>query len=403
MKEDIVRPLKEFQMSKKNCLKDIINKSKKYILGLNSGTSADGIDTAIVQIIGNSYGSQVKFIAGRTYNFSSTFKKRLIKAAGLKFDSGRQWLELDIELAELFAAAARKIIKYSSLMPTDIDLIGSHGHTIRHLSRTSYGAITHQIGDPARIAVKTGITTVGDFRVADTAAGGQGAPLTPIVNAILFGRKRANIGVLNIGGIANLSMLKFSAGAFDIFGCDTGPGNMLVDYISQSLFGRDYDKGGRLASKGQVNNAIVKDLLSLKFFRQKGPKSAGREEFGEDFGRKFLVGCRKHKLKKHDVMATAAMLTVKAVKQCVELNKFRFDELILTGGGVKNHFFKSMLKQALPPVRISVASDYGYSEDYLEAISFAVLANEAICSNRYLLKNITGAKKAVVLGKICQA
>ena len=385
-----------------NCLKDIVNKNKKYIIGLNSGTSADGVDAVVVQIIGNSYRSRVKFIAGKIYSFSSALKKRLKKAAEMNFDSGKQWLELDIELAELFAVAAHKIVKYSGLKPTDIDFIGSHGHTIRHLPRTRHGAITHQIGDPARIAVKTGITTVGDFRVADIAAGGQGAPLTPIVNAILFGRKDANIGVLNLGGIANLSVLNKKTDTFDIFGCDTGPGNMLVDYISQNLFNRDYDDGGRLALVGQVNNSIIRSILALKYFKQVGPKSSGREDYGEDFDKNFLARCRKHKLNKHDIMATAAMLTVKAIIQCIELNKLRFDELILTGGGVKNLFFKLMLKQVLPSVRIPVASNYGYPEDYLEAISFAVLANEAICSNRYLLKNITGAKKSVVLGKICQ-
>jgi anhydro-N-acetylmuramic acid kinase len=399
----ITWPLKEFQMSKKSCLKDIINKNKKYILGLNSGTSSDGIDAAIIQVIGSCFGSRFKFIAGKTYGFSAVFKKRLKKMAELKFNSGRQWLELDIELAELFAASASKIVRYSGLKPTDIDLIGSHGHTIRHLPCTQYGAITHQIGDPARIAVKTGITTVGDFRVADTAAGGQGAPLTPIVNAILFGRKKTNITVLNIGGIANLSVLKSKAGAFDVCGCDTGPGNMLVDYISHNLFNRDYDEGGRLALAGQINDSIIRSILALKFFNRTGPKSAGREDFGEDFSKEFLVRCRKHKLNKHDTMATAAMLTVKAVVKCAELNKFKFDELILTGGGARNRFFRSALKQKLPDVKIALASDYGYPEDYLEAISFAVLANEALCSNRYLLTKITGAKRAVVLGKICQA
>jgi anhydro-N-acetylmuramic acid kinase len=390
-------------MLKKNCLKDIINKNKKYILGLNSGTSADGVDAAIVQIIGNGFNSRVKFVAGKTYDFSRAFSKKLKMFAEPNFDSGRKWLELDIELAELFAVAARKIIKYAGLRYTDIDLIGSHGQTIRHLPRTRYGAITHQIGDPARIAVKTGITTVGDFRVADTAAGGQGAPLTPIVNAILFGRKKTNVGVLNIGGIANISILKSRGGAFEIFGCDTGPGNMLVDYISQSLFKKPYDKGGKLALAGRVDDSIIKAILALKFFNRAGPKSAGREDFGEDFSRKFLLNCRKCKLNKHDIMATAAMLTIEAVKKCLELNKLKIDELILTGGGAKNRFFKAMIEKSLPSVKITLASDYGYPEDYLEAISFAILANEAICSNRYSLKNITGAKKAVVPGKICQA
>jgi len=384
-------------------MKNIINKNRKVVIGLNSGTSADGVDAAVVRITSNSYESRVKFMAGKTYSYSPAFKKRLKKIAELKFDSARQWLELDIELAELFAQAARKIVESSGFKFADIDFIGSHGHTVRHLPKTRHGAITHQIGDPARIAVRTGITTIGDFRVADTSAGGQGAPLTPIVNAILFGRRGSNIGVLNIGGIANLTLLKTKRGALNIFGCDTGPGNMPVDYISQNLFGRDYDEGGKLARVGRACNPIVSRLLDRKFFNQTGPKSAGREDFGEDFSRKFLSSCRNRKLNKHDIMATAAMLTVKAVRKCVELNKFRFDELILTGGGVKNHFFKLTLNDLLPSVKITKASDYGYPEDYLEAISFAVLANEALCSNRYPLKDVTGAKRAVVLGKICQA
>jgi anhydro-N-acetylmuramic acid kinase len=389
-------------MSRKASLKDLLTLKSKYIIGLNSGTSADGIDAALIKIEGSGECGKIQFVQGATYAYAPSFKAKIKRCAELDFDSARAWLELDCELAGLFAKAALKLIKSSGLKLSKIALIGSHGHTIRHLPYTKYGSITYQIADPARIAVVTGITTVGDFRVADTAVGGQGAPLTPIVNGIIFGKLPGISGVLNIGGIANISVIEKKSGKLKIFGCDTGPGNMAIDHLARKLYGRDFDKGGKLASQGLPHWGILSDLLGESFFNRKGPKSAGREEFGAKYAERFYQICKKRNLSKPDIMATATMLTAIAVKRCADINRLRFDRLILTGGGAKNHYLVKGLKDIFIPAECVMVDSLGYPGDYLEAISFAVLANEAVNSNRHVLSGVTGAKKAVVLGKVCQ-
>lgn len=399
---DTTARLKELKMLKKACLKDKLKLHTKTIIGLNSGTSADGVDVAIIKITGNGYRSRVKFVLGKVYKFDKRLQSKILKYAEPDYRDAEGWLKLDMELAECFSKAALKAIKSAGLKTDDIDFIGSHGQTIRHIPNTKQGTITCQLGDPARIAVRTGIITMGDFRTADTAAGGQGAPLTPIVNAILFGQKHNRIGVLNIGGIANITHIVPAKHDYKIFGCDTGPGNMHIDYLAKKLFNKDYDSGGRLASKGKADFSIIKNILKRKFFSVKGPKSTGRETYGKAFAENLLTSCQRKKLTKHDVIATASQLTVEAIKYCARLNKLNFNELILSGGGAKNNYLKNELSQAFNKIKITASIDYGFDMDYLEAISFAVLANEALCSNRYQLKNITGAQKAVVLGKICQ-
>jgi anhydro-N-acetylmuramic acid kinase len=389
-------------MLKKAYLENLLGLKTKYMVGLNSGTSADGIDAALVKIEGAGESSRVRFIKGATFSYSKPLKARIKQCAEPEFDSANAWLELDCELADLFAKAALKIIKSADLKPDDVALIGSHGQTIRHLRRTKYGSITHQIADPARIAVLTGITAVGDFRVADTVAKGQGAPLTPIVNAILFGKMPGATAVLNIGGIANISVIERKRGRLSIFGCDTGPGNMPIDYLANKLFKKEYDKGGKIASAGFPRWGIISQLLKSSFLNQKGPKSAGREEFGAKFGEELYRICRKEKLSKYDIIATASMLTVMTIQRCTMINQLNFDRLILTGGGARNFYIVKALQKIFEPTECPVVDDLGYPGDYLEAISFAILANETLNSNRYDLSTVTGAAKSVVLGKICQ-
>lgn len=390
-------------MSKSNYLENLISKNDKIIIGLNSGTSADGVDAALIRIKGSGYRSNVKYLAGRTYRFPRKLELEIKKNAEPDFKDGESWLRLDSKLAKQFASAVEKLIRHAGLTKNDIDLIGSHGQTIRHLPNTPQGSITYQLADPARIAVLTGITTIGDFRVADIAAGGEGAPLTPIVNAILFKGIAPRTGVLNIGGIANITQIRSANRVITLFGCDTGPGNMVSDYLASKLFKLKFDKAGRLASKGLINKAVIKKLLQKRFFSLKGPKSTGREQFGMTFCERFLDDCRKNRLNSYDIMATAAELTCAAIKKCLEINKLEFDKLILTGGGSFNLFMFKRLKELLPQTEIMRSTVYGFPEEYLEAVSFAILANEALCSNRYDLRNITGARKPAVLGKICQA
>lgn len=389
-------------MSKTASLHDLINRWQKLVIGLNSGTSADGIDAAIIRVTGSGLRSKIDFIGGKTFKFSSAMKRKILHGSAAEFNNARAWLELDIELAEKFAAAAMKIARLAGLKLSEIALIGSHGQTVRHLPRPGSRTITLQLADPARIAVKTGVTTVGDFRIADAAAGGEGAPLTPVANAILFGRKSKMMGILNIGGIANISRLAPFRDNFKIFGCDTGPGNMLLDHLSLKLFKKDIDRGGGLADRGVAHEGIISHFLKDPFYAKKGPKSTGREKFGGRFGDKFIETGRKYGLGKYDILATATKFVAKTVIRCCEVNRLKFDELIVAGGGSLNRHLVGLLKGALPVTRISSPDDYGYPASYLEAISFAILANEAICSNRYYLRTVTGSPKAVVLGKICQ-
>jgi anhydro-N-acetylmuramic acid kinase len=390
-------------MLKKACLKDLLSRKDKYIVGLNSGTSADGIDAALVKIEGAGIKSRVRYIQGKTYSYSRALKAKIKHCAEPDFDSASAWLELDCELSGLFAKAALQLIQSAEVKPEKIALIGSHGQTIRHLPRTKQGAITHQIADPARIAVLTGITTVGDFRIADTAAGGQGAPLTPIVNAILFGKMAGATAVLNIGGISNISVIQRKRERLSIFGCDTGPGNMIIDYLAKTLFNKEIDNGGRLALAGLPRWGIINQLLDTKFFNERGPKSAGREEFGANYSEKLIRFGRKNGLSKSDIMATAAMLTAIAISRCVTINRLKFNRLIFTGGGAHNKYLVGALTKLFDTVDCMAVDDLGYPGDYLEAISFAILANETINSNRYELSSVTGAHKSTVLGKICQS
>jgi anhydro-N-acetylmuramic acid kinase len=391
------------KMPKRICLSSLLKQKSKLIIGLNSGTSADGIDAALVKIDGCGYSSKITLIEGYTYPYPFGMKSQIRRYAESNFDSARAWLQLDVILAELFARAAICIIKKSGQRIEKISLIGSHGQTIRHLPKTKLGAITHQLADPARIAALTGITTVGDFRVADTASGGQGAPLSPIANAILFSKLGKQLAVLNIGGIANISVISHKHKRISFFGCDTGPGNMVIDYLARRLYRKDYDRGGKLAAAGLPNRRIVNNYLAQDFYHIKGPKSVGREDYGNAFAERFLSACNRFKLSENDIIATASMLTAMAAHQCVKINGLKFEKLILAGGGSHNHFIANVLRQLLDPIPIVIADDAGYPADYLEAISFAILANEAINSNRYDLSAVTGSRGPIVLGKICQA
>jgi anhydro-N-acetylmuramic acid kinase len=386
-----------------NSLKRLIDKKTRTIVGLNSGTSADGVDAAVIRVRGCGRQSNIDYLAGATYKFSSKLRDKILHYAEPEFSDGIKWLELDLELASIFAKSALRIIRKAGLKQSDIDLIGSHGQTIRHLPNHKQGPITYQLGDPTRIAVTTGITTIGDFRIADVAAGGQGAPLTPLVNAILFSKVARPFAVLNIGGIANISIIAGKGKSPIIAGADTGPGNMVIDYLMKKLYHKEYDKGGHIAAMGEVDRSIINSLLAGSFFKKRGVKSAGREDFGKAFADKLLAKCRIRHLTKEDIIATATMLTAAAVANYVSLNKYRFTTMLLTGGGARNRYLVNSFKQLLPGVAIKSVSDYNYPIDYLEAISFAVLANEAICSNKYDLKEVTGSRTPTVAGKICPA
>jgi len=388
-------------------LTKLSQKSEKRIIGLMSGTSADGIDAALVQVRGHGTQTHLKLLAFRMIPFSKQVSKKIIEIASALIVPVDELVRLNFYLGEAFAEAAKTIAREAGIPLNQIDLIGSHGQTIRHLpdSQNFLGkeiSATLQIGDPSVIAKKTGIATVGDFRPGDMAVGGQGAPLVPIFDYLIFRSQDKNRVLLNIGGIANITSLPKSSTIEQVIAFDTGPGNMLIDAYCKNHFSIDFDKEGDIAGSGTICDEMLHELLADNYFQIPPPKSTGREYFGENFVDRIEVLAEKYHLNERATLATITALTAKSI--AVSLGEFvshSIDELIVSGGGAKNKTLMHELKNELPQSRVLPSDDFGIPADAKEAICFAVLANETINGGFGNCPWATGAEKATVLGKIC--
>jgi anhydro-N-acetylmuramic acid kinase len=386
-----------------NCITQILNKQERLAVGLMSGTSMDGIDAALVRIKGSGFETKVQVIKFICLPYQPSLLARL-ESVGVS-GSTRDVCELNFLVGEAFAKAALAVILEAGCSTEDVDLIGSHGQTIYHNPPSSKKGVpsTIQIGELDVIAELTGITTVGDFRTRDIAAGGEGAPLVPYVDYLLF-HDSANVSIAqNIGGIANATVI--TENIEDVLAFDTGPGNMLMDkVVSLATDGKDkYDKDGKLASQGSVNKGLLEKLLSHPFFAQLPPKSTGAEIFGKDKALELYSLVKNKKLALGDLMATLLELTVESITLSYErfiLPEWNVSQVILSGGGARNPVLVERLKRRLSSVKLSTSEDYGIPSDAKEAVAFAVLANELISGNFTNLPSATGAKRRVPLGKI---
>lgn len=375
-------------------------------VGLMSGTSADGVDAALVEIEGNGPRSRIRLIKALTLPYHPSVREEIHRISST--ETGRVDLicRLNFRLGELFAEAAVMVIREARLSPQDVDLIGSHGQTIHHLPpQEGEKGSTLQIGEPAVIAERTGITTVADFRTRDVAAGGHGAPLTPYVHRLLFGDPIRRRVVLNLGGIANVTVVVPECGIMETMAFDTGPGNMAIDGAVKTITGGEmgFDPDGRMAADGRPDTVMLKSMLEHPFFRRKPPKSTGREEFGDTFLRSALKQAEERGLKKEDIISTLTFLTAESVARALETfvyPRFEVDEVIVCGGGAWNRTLLKLLRGRLAPVELKRAEDCGVPSDYLEAIAFAILASETVHGNPANIPSVTGAERPVVLGKI---
>ena len=383
-----------------NFLNKLASKHTLRIAGLMSGTSADGIDVAIIDFGVN----RLKVLAFDTFAYSDFINKSIWKIFNTAKVNVADVSHLNFAIGDVFADAVIKLCRKSGIALESIDLIGSHGQTIHHdgIGRRSLRS-TLQIGEPAVIAQQTGITTVADFRPADIAAGGQGAPLVPYVDYILFSDKRKNRIVQNIGGIANLTWLPASGKINDVIAFDTGPGNMVIDRTAYLITKgrRKYDVDGKIAASGIVHQPLLKKLMKHKFLHKPPPKSTGREEFGVKFSDHTYKTAIKAKIPPNDILAAVTAFTAESIIFAYKhfLPKY-IDEVILCGGGAKNPVLVKMLENKLKPVKVTITDRYGINADAKEAISFAVLAAETV---RGIVNNVpsaTGADRPVVLGKI---
>ena len=348
------------------------------VAGIMSGTSLDGIDVAIVEIRGRRITS---------VGFESTPYPPATRIALLHELDAARISRLNFALAELYARAVLKAAKRFG----PIDLIGCHGQTIFHEG----GSNSLQIGEPAVIAEQTGVPVVSNFRARDIAAGGEGAPLVPFVDFRLFRHPARARVALNIGGIANVTVIPPSAGPEDVTAFDTGPGNMVIDALAlEFTHGRQsFDRDGRIAASGHINRELLSQLLRDAYYRKPGPKSAGREQYGAAFVQRM----KESEPSLENLIATATALTAATVARALHGME---GDLIVSGGGVHNRQLMAEIAAFLPRMHVATSADYGIDPDAKEAMAFAVLAYETWHGRPANLPSATGARRAVVLGDI---
>jgi anhydro-N-acetylmuramic acid kinase len=384
------------------------------VLGMMSGTSADGIDLALVRISGAPPDISAQFEAHHHVSFRPFVRETVLRLANGGPTTTAEISELDFILGEELARAALAASKKWRIPMREISLIGSHGQTVFHLGAAArfQGKVrspsTLQIGEINVIAERTGVTTVGDFRPADMAAGGQGAPLVPFVDYLLYRDAKEGRAALNIGGIANVTVIPGGAKPKDIFAFDTGPGNMVIDaLIEQMTHGRAaYDRDARIALSGRTIQELLLRLMREPYLRKKPPKSAGREQFGQSYARTLLAWGHRHHAGPADIVRTATVFTALSIADAFRrliLPRAEVDELIVTGGGAKNPLIMAQLAAALPGIEIISPARFGVPSEAKEAFAFAALAYETYHGRPSNVPSATGARHPVVLGKIVHA
>ena len=414
----------------------------KLVLGIMSGTSADGIDTALVKISGTSPNLKINLVNHTHQSFPPPIRNEILRVAEQHPLTPCEFSQLHARLGHIFAGAALSACKKFRISPRKIDLIGNHGQTIFHQGRPSdffcaKTASTLQLGDGSIIANLTGITTVFDFRPADMAQGGQGAPLVPFADYALYRHRKLGRVSLNIGGIANITVIPANAKPSDVFAFDTGPGNMLIDALVQHFtHGRHrYDKNARLARQGHLHRELLAQLLGDPYFKLKPPKSTGREYFGANYVKKILAEGLRYKLKPNDLIHTVTVFTAVSIVEQLHrfvLPKRRIHQLIVSGGGAQNPLFLTQLAALLSSssvgaqpaaaprlgnmlakpsfatrhsssIEVLPSTIFAIPTDAKEALAFAILAHETFHQRPSNIPSATGASGPAILGKISYA
>ncbi|MGB8540404.1 MAG: anhydro-N-acetylmuramic acid kinase [Candidatus Acidiferrales bacterium] len=381
------------------------------VLGMMSGTSADGIDVVLARVSGKPPKLSIKLEGHHQVPYPSVVRKAILQVAAGESSGAGEISQLNFALGEEFASAAVAACKAWRTPMRRISLIGSHGQTIYHQGASSSFAghsrvsSTLQIGEPSLIAERTGITTIADFRPADMAAGGQGAPLVPFVDYLLYRHPKRNRVALNIGGIANVTVIPAGAKAKDVFAFDTGPGNMIVDALMEKFTnGRArYDKDSEMALRGWMLPKLLNQMMEHPYLHKELPKTAGREQFGRAYAEKIFAWGKKNRAKPADVVRTATIFTSLSIGTAFQkfiLPRTPVDELIVSGGGTRNTLMMVYLAAILPGFPIVSSDHFGIEPEAKEALAFAVLAHERFHGRPNNLPSATGARHPAVLGKL---
>lgn len=379
------------------------------VAGVMSGTSADGIDVAIVRVLGRGFRTRFQLLAHEHYPYPPAVRRTVLASMNSQSASVADLSRLSFLLGELYADAVNATARKHK---TKLDLIGCHGQTLYHQGDAASFlgrkvACTWQTGEGALLAARCGVPAVTDFRPADMAFGGSGAPLVPFLDYILFRHARRGRIVQNIGGIGNLSAIPAAAKPEQVIAFDTGPGNMVIDQLMDRLFQRAYDKDGAIAAKGKPLEIVASEVLNSKFFRRKPPKTAGREEFGREFVDALVKRCGN--ARKEDVIATATEITARSIAESVRSllprsddEPRRFHDYIVSGGGTRNKTLMQWIRRELDPfgLRIRTTDEMGLLSEAKEAVAFAVLAYQTWRREPSNIPSATGASKPAILGKV---
>jgi anhydro-N-acetylmuramic acid kinase len=361
----------------------------ELFIGLMSGTSTDGIDAALLRFTDET----PELVATLSAPFDKPLRGRLLGLAEARDDGDAidALGSLDAELGLALADACQALLKKAGVEAEGVRAIGSHGHTVRHRPDGPAG-FTLQIGDANRIAAATGITTVADFRRRDIACGGQGAPLAPAFHAAVFHSDEEARGVVNIGGMSNITVLPISG---PVAGFDTGPGNALLDVWAETHLGQPYDEDGHWGAQGRVIEPLLTALLADPYFSEAPPKSTGREHFNLAWLERHLEGGEAPK----DVQATLCLLTARSIADAIK-QQTAISRLLVCGGGAHNLALLECLREELPDIAVETTAAAGLHPDWVEAAAFAWLARQTLLGRPGNLPEVTGAKRATVLGAI---
>lgn len=374
---------------------------RKLAVGIMSGTSLDGIDVLVGYVEGSFKKTKVDVVSFKTYPLTEPLKLKIRNAIGNKL-SIDELTSLNFAIAYRISVCIKDMLKsIGNITCDDVDFIASHGQTVYHIPNDADNNIksTLQLGSGPVIANELGILTVSNFREADMAVGGQGAPLVPYADYILFSDEHKNRIMLNIGGISNITYLKKNGSLDDVIAFDIGPGNMMIDYMMMKLYGKSFDKNGDTAKLGQIHPKLLDELLDNPYFKALPPKTTGRELFGDHYCDYLL---HKYKdVKKEDIIHTLTYMVSKLIKDGCEMVCKEPFEIIASGGGARNTYMMALLKEQIKGIgTLSLSSDYGIDVDAKEALAFIILANETLMGNPSNVPSATGAKRAVILGQI---
>lgn len=391
-----------------NPLQCLWEKDERLVIGLMSGTSVDGIDAALVRIRGFGLSTRVEQLSFVSFPFPPAVREKILAIAGGAGTNADELCRLKTLLGILYGEACEELCLRSGVDRSEIDLIGSHGQTVWHNPRREEFlgrsfASTLQLDEEAEIAQRMGCPVVGDFRVRDVAAGGQGAPLVPYTEFLLFRDEDRTVALQNIGGIGNITLIPPHASLSDVVAFDTGPGNMVMDaLVSRMTQGRfSYDPEGQLAAQGTVSGVLLDWMLEDEYLSRPLPKTTGRELYGPTYVEVLIKKAEELRLSDKDTLATANAFTAHSISLGIRRFSPEYpSRLVVGGGGSHNLTLLRNLRQALPGCEVLTGEDLGYNSDAKEAVAFAILANEAIFASCGNTPSVTGAEKPVVLGKI---